>query len=69
MKVLATVNSSSGNGTYGIREGDDGVVYCTCKGWRYYGTCTHLRRWIANHEPVVINSPEAGRLLAAIGVS
>lgn len=43
--ILATYQSSSGTGGYEIREGGDGVVYCTCTGWRMRRTCRHLTDW------------------------
>lgn len=45
MKVLAEYPSSSGKQVWEIREGDDGVVYCTCPGWRF-----HSRRWCKHLE-------------------
>lgn len=47
--VLATVPSSSGAGSYEIRLGGDGNVYCTCPAWKYQKlppkerTCKHMK--------------------------
>lgn len=45
MRVLAEYPSSSSDEIHEVREGDDGVVYCTCKGWRF-----HNRRWCKHLE-------------------
>ena len=49
-KVLETFSGSNGN-THSITEGDDGVVYCTCPGWKFSKvrpkTCAHLQAWEA----------------------
>ena len=45
-KILATNTSSSNPGKqYEIIEGDDGVVYCTCPGWKFKRDCKHLRAY------------------------
>ena len=47
MTVLATYPSSSGNSVHQVRLGDDGVVYCTCPGWRLHNKrrCKHLTHY------------------------
>jgi len=70
MKVLATVESNSGNGSYEIREGGDGQLYCTCPAWKFgQRPCKHMQEWAANHEPVTVGSLEAQKLLTAVGMS
>lgn len=48
--VLATAKSKSGNGEHEIRQGRDGVVYCTCPSWRFSKerprTCKHLAEFL-----------------------
>jgi len=46
--VLATVPSSSGNKTYDIILGGDGVTYCTCVAWKMHKTCKHLTAYLNN---------------------
>ena len=49
MTVITRVKSQSGNGTYEVRQGGDGVVYCTCPAWRFQRAqkeqrvCKHMR--------------------------
>lgn len=31
---------------YQIRQGQDGIVYCTCPGWRFRRTCRHLTEYL-----------------------
>jgi hypothetical protein len=45
-KVLRTWTSSSSGETYEFREGADGRVYCTCKGWHFGNRCSHLDEWM-----------------------
>jgi len=40
--VLATFASKSSNKMHEVRLGKDGVIYCTCSGWRFYRHCWHL---------------------------
>lgn len=51
MKVLATYPSSSSCMAYEVRQGDDGVVYCTCPGWRFHSRrwCKHLEAYSHKH--------------------
>lgn len=44
-QLLAKYPSSNGRSIYEIIEGKDGVVYCTCLGWRNRKTCKHLLDW------------------------
>ena len=50
MTVLAKFKGSSGK-PYEIREGDDGVTYCTCRQWKFQKlpsadrTCSHLEKF------------------------
>ena len=45
-KILGTIQSSSNPGkTYDIKEGNDGVIYCTCPRWKFAKTCKHLKEW------------------------
>lgn len=45
MVVLSQIESKTGNGKYEVRQGNDGVVYCTCPAWRFSKPhdCIHLR--------------------------
>jgi hypothetical protein len=45
---LATYKASRGNTEYIITEGNDGVVYCTCPGWKFKKNCKHLLDWQLN---------------------
>ena len=47
--TLKTVVSSSNPGKfYAIMEGADGVIYCTCTGWKMRKTCKHLDAYHRN---------------------
>jgi hypothetical protein len=44
--VLKTYASKAASGTYDVRRGKDGKVYCTCPGWKFSEgdkTCKHVR--------------------------
>lgn len=57
-EVLERVQSSTRSTTfYQIRRGGDGVIYCTCPGWRFRGTCSHLQEYLSRH-PQAQNRPE-----------
>ena len=48
--VLATNTSSSNpSKTYNIIEGNDGVIYCECPGWKFKRDCKHLREYHHYH--------------------
>ncbi len=53
--VLAEFPSRSRPGvTYEVRQGGDGVVYCSCPKWRFQqgrGGCPHLTDWKTQHLP------------------
>jgi hypothetical protein len=53
VKVLATYPSSSGGRDHEVRLGGDGVVYCTCPGWRF-----HTRRWCKHLEDFTMRQVE-----------
>ena len=50
-KILRTVPSSSGNGSYEIRLGADARCYCTCPSWRFSKgspkLCKHLSGFLS----------------------
>lgn len=49
--LIETVKSTSTKGTtYQIRRGADSKVYCTCKGWKFYGRCKHLEAFKTRQE-------------------
>ena len=48
-EVLARVKSDTSDNEYEIRLGRDGVVYCTCWGWKRYRNCKHLKAFHANN--------------------
>lgn len=52
-RVLETFPSRSSPGTeYEVRQGGDGVVYCTCPQWRQgRGGCKHLAEWKQRNAP------------------
>jgi len=69
MTVLQKVESLTTPGRfYEIREGRDGRLYCTCPAWKFGHDCKHLQAYIVTHQPITINSPEARRMLATIGI-
>lgn len=49
MDIIGTVKSSSGEGSYTVARGADGVVYCSCPAWRFQRlapaarSCKHIR--------------------------
>ena len=47
--VLAAYPSRSGSAVHKIRMGKDGVVYCTCRGWRFHRNCWHLRDFLSKN--------------------
>ena len=51
MSTILETNYSSSNPsrTYDIIEGDDGVVYCTCPGWKFKRDCKHLRAYLSGN--------------------
>lgn len=49
--LLAKVKSNSDPGKeYEIRQGKDGVTYCSCWGWKRNKDCKHLRGFFAHLE-------------------
>jgi len=54
MQVLQTYPSSSGKTTHEVREGGDGVIYCTCPGWRFNKHCKHLDMWHAHVDEAMV---------------
>lgn len=49
-KVLARLPSQTSGVKYELREGADGVPYCTCPAWRFSRSrprdCKHLRTFV-----------------------
>ena len=44
-EVLGTYASSSSNKVYQVIRGHDGVIYCTCPGWKFSRNCKHLQAY------------------------
>lgn len=50
MRVIRTWPSKSNPAkSHELREGSDGIVYCTCRGWAFSKarpkTCRHMKEW------------------------
>ena len=70
MEIIGTVKSSSGEGSYTVARGDDGVVYCSCPGWKYQRlapaarSCKHIKALsastLAKKAPAPMSKSEAG---------
>lgn len=58
-KHLAVYVGSKGN-QYNITQGDDGVVYCNCQGWKMRKNCKHLLDYTINsaRQAQSVMSPE-----------
>jgi hypothetical protein len=50
--ILAEPLSSNGVDRYKIILGRDNVVYCTCVGWGFRKSCSHLYKFNANRQYV-----------------
>ena len=47
--TLATYESSRGQGLqHTVMQGSDGVVYCSCTGWKFKKNCKHLLDFTIN---------------------
>lgn len=57
-RTLATYASDSNYSVvYKIIEGDDGVIYCTCVGWKMRKDCKHLKRFHMEAEVLTVKKP------------
>ena len=47
-KLLGSIKSTSRSHIkYEIRQGKDGVIYCSCMAWKMHKNCKHLQEWRA----------------------
>lgn len=65
--LIGTFPSSDGSKTYEMYRGKDGVVYCSCPGWKFSKerprSCKHMK----THAETLVREGEGENILDVMG--